>query len=166
MGGKLGMASDESIVTPSEHDPGIILDEREGVSVEIPKHGVAAPASNDSNFVGVNSPEEQSHGAAGPKGASGDFIGVDASVARNGEGGRSEEGRDHCAGYRAFAAGIIKVNMERGCDWSMMVFKMSYTPKRGSDRASKRLSIGSVGQLLTFHAILLRGECERYIRCG
>ena len=80
------MASDESVVTPSKYDMGVVLDERKCMSMEISKHGVTAPASNDSNFIGVNATEEQSHGSAGPKGSSGNVVRVEASVARNGEG--------------------------------------------------------------------------------
>ena len=46
-----------------------------------------------------------------------------------------------------------------------MVFEMSNTPERGLYRASKRLAIRGVGQLLAFDAIFLRRECEADI-CG
>ena len=61
-------------------------------------------------------------------------------------------------------ASVIEIDMERSCCWSMMVFKMSYTSKRGSNGASKRLAIRGVGKLLSLEAILLRSECERYVR--
>ena len=56
--GKSGMARDESVVTTGEHDVGVVLNEWEGVPMEISEHGVAAPTADDANFVRVNATEE------------------------------------------------------------------------------------------------------------
>ena len=54
--------------------------------MEVSEHGVAAPATYDPNFNGVNATEEQRHGSAGPKGSSGYIIRIDASMVRDCEG--------------------------------------------------------------------------------
>ena len=52
--GKLCMARDESVVTPSEHDVRVVLNEWEGVPMEISEYGVDVPSADDSNLVRVN----------------------------------------------------------------------------------------------------------------
>ena len=64
------------------------------------------------------------------------------------------------------AAVVVKVDMKRSRDGSMMVFEVSYAAERGSNRAGKWLIVGSVCHLLAFDAILLSNECEGDVRGG
>ena len=77
-------------MTPGEHDTGVMLDEGEGVTVQVTKHGVALPAAEDADLVGINAAEEEGHGSAGAERPCCDVVRVDAGVARDSEGGSAE----------------------------------------------------------------------------
>ena len=89
------MVSDQSIVASTIHDGRVVLDKGKGMSMEVAEHGVTFPSTDDANFVRVDTAKEQGHGTAGAEGASCDIIWVDPRVARDREGGSTQEGRNH-----------------------------------------------------------------------
>ena len=86
---------EKSIMPSSEHQACVVTHERLSVGVEVAEHGIAAPAADNANFVRLNTSEEEGHGSTRTKRAGGYLIRVNASMTRNGEGGSSEEARDH-----------------------------------------------------------------------
>ena len=89
------MASYQSIVASTKHNGGVVLDKRKGMSMEVAEHGVAFPSTDDVDFVGIDTAKEQSHGTAGAEGASCNIIWVNPRMARDGEGGSTQERRNH-----------------------------------------------------------------------
>ena len=65
----VGTMQHETVVTAMEHESGVFLDERNRVTVEVAEHGVAAPAADDADVIGVNAGEEECHGSAGAEGS-------------------------------------------------------------------------------------------------
>ena len=53
------------VMVPREHNARIMLDERDGMTVQIPKHGIAAPVAQDADFVRINPVKEEGHCTAG-----------------------------------------------------------------------------------------------------
>ena len=81
------------------------------MSMEVAEHGVAFPATDDANLVGIDAAEEQGHGSTGAEGASCNIIWVNPRVARDGEGGSTQETRNHSAGDRFLGTGVIVEHM-------------------------------------------------------
>ena len=132
------------------------MNEGKSVAKKVTKHGVTAPATEDTDFIRVNAPEEQGHGTAGRKGPCRDIIRVDSGVTWNGERGSAQETCDHGARDGPSSVLVVKVGMQRSSCGRVMGFKVCYSPK-------KWLTIRGVSHLLTFDTILLCGEGERYI---
>ena len=92
------MSCDEVIVTSREHNLGIMLDERKGMAIEVPEHGVAAPTAKDPDLVRINASKEEGHGAARSEGPGCNIFRIDPSIARYCECGCMQETGDHGAG--------------------------------------------------------------------
>ncbi len=65
------------------------------MSMEVAKHGVASPSTDDANLVGVFATKEEGHGTTVAEGAGGDVVDGNASVSRDELGGSAEESGDH-----------------------------------------------------------------------
>ena len=77
-----------------EHEKRVMLDERECVSMEVAEHGVASPAADDADFIGVFPTKEKGHRATVAEGTSGDVFDVDSGVTGDEARGSAEEGGD------------------------------------------------------------------------
>jgi hypothetical protein len=73
-----------------EHEASIVADERFSVGVEVAEHGVATPASYDTNFIRIDASKEEGHSSASTKRAGGYLFRMDASMPRDGEGSGAE----------------------------------------------------------------------------
>ena len=113
MGYILSAPGHELVVTARKHYRGVILNERESVSKEIAKHGVAAPAAEDTYFIGVDSAKKESHGAAGTEGPSRNVIRLNPGMAGDGERCGAKKAGDHGTGNGTFTVLIIKVSVQR-----------------------------------------------------
>jgi len=154
------VAGDQGVVTAVEHDTGVILDEWKGVSVEITEHGVATPTTYDANFIRIHASKQEGHGAASAEGASGNVGRVDTGMARDGEGSRSKEARDHGGGDRTTLAGVVVVGVE-GCGGrSLMVIEVDGPACDSTHGAGGWLSVSGMCQLFAFDSVLLCGESE------
>ena len=52
------------------------------MAIEVAKHGVTAPMAKDSDFIRINTTEEEGHGATGSEGPSRNVFRIDPSIAR------------------------------------------------------------------------------------
>ena len=143
-----------------EHEASIVADERFSVGVEIAEHGVATPASYDTNFIRIDASKEESHSSASTKRAGGYLFRMDASVPRYGEGSGAEEASYHGRGDGTTSAVVFVVDMKRSCGWGIMPFEVCNPSEGGTNWAGIGLAIGAVRELLTFYSILLRSEGE------
>ena len=68
-----------------EHQGGVVLDERQSMTMKVTKHGVATPTPDNADFIGVHIAKEECHGAAITEGTCGDVVGVNTTVTGDGE---------------------------------------------------------------------------------
>ena len=102
MWGEVG-ARQQGEVAVGEHGAGKVMDEGQGLSVEVTKHGVGFPSANEADDIAVDAAAEEGHGTAGAKAAGGDSGGRETEV-REGGGRDLQHGGDHFAGDVAPAA--------------------------------------------------------------
>ena len=70
-----------------EHGWGQRRDDGNGLSVQVPEHGVGAPTSNEADDVGIDLSAEHGHCAPGPETASRDVGRAEVQVRQGGGGG-------------------------------------------------------------------------------
>ena len=110
-----------------EHEASIVSHKRFSVGMEVTEHSVAAPATNDTDFIGVDAGEEESHGSTSAKGTGGNLIRMDASMAWDCEGSSAKEAGDHGGGHGSSSAVVFVVNMKWSGDGGFMAFEMRHT---------------------------------------
>ena len=115
----------EGVGSVVEHDLGEMLGGASGLDLQVAKHGIRSPASQEAGDGGVDVATEEGSGAPGAKGAGGDFVRGNSSELLAGSGRWSEEqgdvaGRDGNCGGLPCASGSIE-GVQRSFRWSVVL---------------------------------------------
>ena len=73
----------KSVVSATKHYGGVMLDEWQGMSMEITKYGIAAPPPQNVNIVRVGAADKEVHGTTVAEKMSSNFIGIYTTVVGN-----------------------------------------------------------------------------------
>ena len=127
--------------------------------MEVTKHGITAPPTEESNVIGVDTTEEESHCTARTKGSCRDISRIDTIMTGNGKRSRFEKTSDHCGRDCLFSLVVVVINMKRCVLWCVVSVQMCDASEHSANRTSSGLEIGTVCKLSPLNSILLCCEC-------
>ena len=139
--------------------------ERGSLHVEIPEHGVGAPATDELDDVGVDAGAEEGHGTGRAQGARFHVAELEAKgLAVFGDGFTEESGDRAYAKVMASATGVPR--MEGGVRRGSILSKMKEATDDSEDRAEVGVSAASVANLFAGNGVLLQGKGKNGVRGG
>lgn len=100
----------KSVVSATKNYGRVMLDEWQGISMEITKYGIAAPPPHNVNIVRVGAADKEGHRTT----ASSNFIGIYTTVAGNGKGRWTQETGDYNGGHVLTTAAPVEGDVQ-GC---------------------------------------------------
>ncbi|CAJ1953577.1 unnamed protein product [Cylindrotheca closterium] len=142
-----------------KHHGGEALHNWLGLDMEVAKHGVTFPASNELDGVAIDVGAEKGHGTARTKGAGANVGRKETEVGA--AGGCSLV---YCSGDVGRFYGVMAAVLEIGCNDGVhvcsMLSEMEDTADHGADGAEDIMSAPTVTDDFATDTILLRGECK------
>ena len=164
--GKLGRWRSQRVegeVAPGGHGRGERGHEGGGLDVEIAKHGIRAPATDEANEVGVDLGAEESHGAARAEGAGLDIGGGEA-IGGAMRGDKATEEGSHGAGSESVSDSVAADRGVEGVDGGgrrgAEEAEVADAANESADGAERGVTAEAMPDLFTTDSVLLGGEGE------
>jgi hypothetical protein len=137
------------------HGTGEVLEDRDRLNVEVPKHGVALPPAQEADEIAVDPGSDESHGAGGAESLDGD---VERVVVEE-DGGLLEEQVDRIGRDTELAPPVLFiVTVDGGVRWGQVAAEMQDSPREGADWTEDGVTAGGVPHFLATVGVLLVGE--------
>ena len=122
-----------------------MLDEWQGMSMEVTKRGISSPLPHIANLFRVGATEKESHDPTVAEQASSSFIGIYTAVARNGKGRCTQENGDYNGGHGLTKSAPVQEYVQGCVSTSVVQFYMEDPAHDGAGRAIMYLTVYDVG---------------------
>lgn len=151
----------EAVGGSFKHAASHVLHDGNGLDVQVADHGIALPAAEESDHVGVHSGTQEGHGPTGPEGTGVHIIAGDAILGAE-EAGRGLEVRGNCprGDHTGLAPNGSVVVTHGSSGVGRVLTDVQYASSNGTDWAEEWVIGRAVAYLLPTDGVLLGRESE------